>query len=338
MSSPASQSLSFLFIRLPILTPSNSLTTFFITSPVLPSYFFPSYNPLVLSLPNCHPETTPNSNPYIPPRRRPFRTARTSRRNIDNATTDAQVFKFMQWAKPKSYQEPHPLKAGEDRWLSDPLERAESLRDTPIARFNANQDLSAWKSGQPESIPWNSTLSIEDVKMCNVGSGDNAPGTDKITVWLLKACWMAIREHVRDIFQACLEHGHLPTAFRVAEVNLLPKPGRNLSTSKGWQPISLLSCLGKGLERLVANGMAWLAIEHQVIPQQLFGAFSGRSAVDLVSCVRHDAEATMRNNKFMAMITLDVQGALDAVQTNACYIGCGNKGGPRYGAKGSHHF
>ena len=59
--------------------------------------------------------------------------------------------------------------------------------------------------------------------------------------------------------------------------------------------------------------MAWLAIKYEVVPQQLFGALPGRSAVDLVSCVIHDAEAAMRNNKVMAMVTLDVQGAFDAV-------------------------
>lgn len=59
--------------------------------------------------------------------------------------------------------------------------------------------------------------------------------------------------------------------------------------------------------------MEWLLIEHRVVPQQLFGALLGCSAVDLVSCIIHDTEAAMRNNKVTAMVTLDVHGALDAV-------------------------
>lgn len=58
--------------------------------------------------------------------------------------------------------------------------------------------------------------------------------------------------------------------------------------------------------------MAWRAIKYKVIPYQLFGALPVRSAVDLVSCIIHDAEATMRNNRVMALATLDVQGAFDA--------------------------
>ncbi|KAI0992584.1 hypothetical protein K3495_g15601, partial [Podosphaera aphanis] len=235
------------------------------------------------------------------------------RKQIEKANTDAQVFKVMQWAKPKIGRDPPPLKIAEDRWISDPLERAEALRDTLLTRFDATRDLSTWESEQPESIPWSPTLSLEDVTSSTLGTGDKSPGSDKITVRLLRACWSAIGDQVKTIFQACLEHGHFPSAFRVAEVILLPKPGRDLTTAKGWRPISLLSCLGKGLERLVAKRMAWLAIKHRVIPQQLFGALPGRSAVDLVSCVVHDAEAAMRNSKVTAMVTLDVQGAFDAV-------------------------
>ena len=106
---------------------------------------------------------------------------------------------------------------------------------------------------------------------------------------------------------------HFPTDFRVAEVVILPKTGQDPATTKRWRPISLPPCLGKGLEQLVAKRMAWLAIEHRAVPQQLFSALPGRSAIDLVSCVIHDAEATMRKSKVMAMATLDVQGAFDAV-------------------------
>ena len=157
---------------------------------------------------------------------------------------------------------------------------------------------------------------MQDVTANTLSTGDKSPGSDRITVRLLRACWEAIGEHVRCLFQTCLEHGYFPSAFRVAEVILLPKLARDLSTAKGWRPISLLSCLGKGLERLVAKRMAWLAIKHRVVPQQLFGALPGRSAVDLVSCVIHDAEAAMRNNKVTAMVTLDVQGTFDAVLHN----------------------
>ena len=251
------------------------------------------------------------------------------RKQVENATTDSQVFKLMQWTKPKIGRDPPPLKIAEDTWTSDPLKRAEALRDSLLTKFDAAHDLPTWESEQTESIPWNATISLEDVTTSTIGSGNKSPGSDKITVRLLRACWPAIGRQVKNIFQACLEHGHFPTISRVVEIIMLPKPGRDLAIAKGWRPISLLSCLGKGLERIVAKRMAWLAIEHRVVPQQLFGALPGRSAVDLVSCVIHDAEAAMRNNKVTAMITLDVQGAFDAVLHKRLLHRMRNQGWPR---------
>lgn len=172
-------------------------------------------------------------------------------------------------------------------------------------------------------------MSTGDVKLSTLRTGDKSPGADKITVRLHEACWEQIGEQAKNLFQACLQLGNFPTMFRVAEVILLPQPGRELASAKGWRPTSLLSCIGKGLERLVAKRMAWLAIEHRVVPQQLFGALPGRSAVDLVACVIHDAEAAMRYNKVTAMVTLDVQGAFDAVLHKQLIHRMWNQGWPR---------
>ena len=116
----------------------------------------------------------------------------------------------MRWAKPKVCREPPPLQVAADRWISDLLEREESLRDTLMARFNAAHDLPRWDCGQRESIPWDYTLLRDDVTACTIGSGDKALGSDTVTVRLLKSCWNEIGEYGRDIFQACPEISHFP--------------------------------------------------------------------------------------------------------------------------------
>ena len=59
---------------------------------------------------------------------------------------------------------------------------------------------------------------------------------------------------------------------------------------KGWGPIALLSCLEKGLERILAIRMSQLAIIFDVVGRQQYGALPKRSATDLVSFVVHDIE------------------------------------------------
>ena len=117
-------------------------------------------------------------------------------------------------------------------------------------------------------------------------------------------------------FCACLSLGYHPVCFKLVEVVFLPKSGRDPSSVKGWRPISLLSCLGKGLERLNAERISQLAIVWDIVGQQQFGALPKRSATDLVSCVLHDVEEAKTQGWASTFVTLDVQGAFDAVLRN----------------------
>ena len=62
--------------------------------------------------------------------------------------------------------------------------------------------------------------------------------------------------------------------------------------------------------------MAHLAVIHDVVGQQQFGALPKRSATDLVSCVVHDIEEANSQGWAATFVTLDVQGAFDAVLHN----------------------
>lgn len=118
------------------------------------------------------------------------------------------------------------------------------------------------------------------------------------------------------LFCACLRLGYHPSCSKLAEVVFLPKVGRDPSSVKGWRPILLLSCLGKGLERLIAKRMSVLAIRSDIVGQQQFGALPKRSANDLVSCIVQDIEEARYQGWASTFVTLDVQGAFDAVLHN----------------------
>lgn len=122
-----------------------------------------------------------------------------------------------------------------------------------------------------------------------IGSGNTFPGADSISVELLVVCWTSKGPLVTHPFRACLL-GYYPACFKLAEVIFLRKPRRDPSSIQEWMPISLLSCLGKGLERLIAKRMPHLSIIFYIVGQQQFRALPKRSTTDFVSCVMHDIE------------------------------------------------
>ncbi|RFU78526.1 reverse transcriptase [Trichoderma arundinaceum] len=240
---------------------------------------------------------------------------------ISGATARRNIWTLAKWRKATDSFQPPPLVDGE-RSITDPVQRATYLRDKLLKRKTTEEDISdPWEghlSPNPK-IEWDTKVTKAEAKKATTGSGNTAPGADGISVALLQLAWPAIEDHVTDLFTASLRLGYYLTPFWSAEVTLIPKPGKPkkaCTTHKGYRPISLLSCVGKGLERLLARRVPLLAMEHKILPQQYFGALPRSSSTDLVACLIHDIERALDRGLVVSLLTLDISGALDIVMRN----------------------
>ena len=201
----------------------------------------------------------------------------------------------------------------------DPKLCATVLRDSLLRQFSARDDIPANPSpryhNKPPSIPWE-PLSALEVERSTIGCASKAPSADGITVPVLRACWPAIGPLVTPLFQACLDYGTFLDAFKLAEVVLIQKAGKDPATVKGWRPIALLSCLGKGLECLVAKRMVYLAMTQDLVSPQHIGALPRRAATDLVGCLVHNLEIGRELGKAATVVMMDVKGAFNGILHN----------------------
>jgi hypothetical protein len=186
-----------------------------------------------------------------------------------------------------------------------------------LERFDTADDLeynplNDWDG--TSKLPWDTALSIEETERNVIGVLSTSPGTDKITVRLLRACWTHIKSVIHNLYAQCLAQSHFPSSWKLAEVVMLLKVGKkDRSLPRLWQPIALLFCISKGLERIIARRIAWTALRNKVLSRQHRGALPKRSAMDLVALFTYDIKAALANGKEVTMFTLDVQGAFDAV-------------------------
>ncbi|RKL19988.1 hypothetical protein BFJ72_g15127 [Fusarium proliferatum] len=177
---------------------------------------------------------------------------------IDSFTDSSAVFKAVRWLKSPGPFQPPPLQVG-DVVYETQLDKANALRRATLERRTADDDIeNPWiPVSFPRSIPFPLEISLDETQYATLHTGNTSPGSDNITVDLLKAVWHIIGMHVRRLFERCLSIGHHPKPFKEAEVVMIAKPGRrDLTSPRAWRPISLLSCLGKGLERLIARRLA----------------------------------------------------------------------------------
>jgi hypothetical protein len=233
-------------------------------------------------------------------------------------TRPNDIFKVTRWTKAQGQSQPPPPLEFNDRIYESQPERAECLRQALLERRTAEDDIgNPWEEPAGPDLLFSLTVSPEESRDSLLGAGNTTPGADNITVELLKTAWPYIESHTTWLFESCLQVGHHPAVFKGAEVVMIPKLGkRDLSSTGSWRPISLLSCIGKGLERLIARRISRTAVFQGVISPEQFGALPKRAATDLVASLIHDIETALNQGRVATLVLMDVKGAFDAVLRN----------------------
>jgi ribonuclease HI len=239
---------------------------------------------------------------------------------IDKATSDQALYEIVAWHKQTARLQAPPIVIG-NRVIEDTAEKARALTDGLVQRFSAEDDLdydplASWEEvdGHPGLKGTAGPASEEEVEACVIGVTSTSPGIDTTTVRLLKAAWPTAKSLLHGFYNKCLESAYFPTAWKRAEVVMIPKPNKkDLSQVRSWRPIALISCVSKGFERLLARRMSTAAIQCGVVSERQAGALPGRAATDLVAAFVHDAEWALAMRRVASIALVDVQGAFDAL-------------------------
>ena len=93
-------------------------------------------------------------------------------------------------------------------------------------------------------------------------------------------------------------------------VVMIPKPGKDLSTTKGWRPIVLMSCLLKLMDKVVAHELQHLDIFH---PGQ-FRLRKGKAAIDMAIQSTTEAQLSRKKGEQVAWALGDISSAFNYVQ------------------------
>ena len=254
------------------------------------------------------------------------------RQIIDTVKESKGIYKLARWAKRSSPFQPPPLEV--DGVIHETqMQKAIALRHAILERHDTSDEIEdAWAPLAPiRTLPFNLEVTLEQAKYAATHTSSTSPGIDGITVRTLQLAWDLIGKHIQLLYGSCLRLGYYPQIFQQAEVAMIPKVGkkRDLTSPRSWRPIDLLSCLGKGLERLIARRLAWTSVEHKVLHDQQAGALPKRSAVDLATALFHDIDHALAKGKEATLVTMDIRGTFDSVlRKKGSYFDSGNRVGP----------
>ncbi len=84
-----------------------------------------------------------------------------------------------------------------------------------------------------------------------------------------------------SLFLTSIDLGIMPDQWKTTKIVPLRKPQKDDYTiPAAYRPISLLATLGKMLESLIAQGLAFLAEEYSLLPYNHFGGLKQKTTMD----------------------------------------------------------
>lgn len=140
-----------------------------------------------------------------------------------------------------------------------------------------------------------------------------APGPDGVTGDMLKHLGPSSREMLLQIFNHSWRVGVVPPIWKEAEIIPVPKKGKDKKDPRSYRPISLLSCVGKLLERLVNRRLTFLLEARNILSPTQTGYRKFRNVEDQLALLTQDIESSFQEKKKTLAVFFDLSRAFDKV-------------------------
>lgn len=140
-----------------------------------------------------------------------------------------------------------------------------------------------------------------------------SPGADRITATMI--CYLpdSAMKMLMFIFNAILRLGFFPSSWKMSEIVMIPKPGKDVSQVTSYRPISLLSILSKLFEKLFLRSLTPYLTEHQIIPEHQFGFREKHSTIEQVHRITTLIRSAFENKQYCSALFIDISQAFDKV-------------------------
>ena len=140
-----------------------------------------------------------------------------------------------------------------------------------------------------------------------------APGPDGITNEMLKHLGPGTKRLLLSIFNQSWFTGTVPTGWKEAQMRPIPKKGKDKRDPTSYRPISLLSCVGKLLEKIINKRLLWHLEENSALAPTQTGYRQHHSTEDQLAFLTQEIEDAFQEKKKVLAIFFDMSKAFDKV-------------------------
>lgn len=162
----------------------------------------------------------------------------------------------------------------------------------------------------------NSFNNITYEELCTIVKrlkNNKSPGIDGISNKLIKKLPNTAIQQLVNIFNACFQQSYFPTSFKEAKVIPIPKSGKNHTLPSNYRPISLLSSIGKLLEKIIQIRINAFTMENELHLPEQFGFRSGHSTTHQLKRITKHIVTNKLQKKSTGLVLLDIERAFDSI-------------------------
>lgn len=238
---------------------------------------------------------------------------------LSNLTPTDQT-DYALWKATKNINRPipyeSPIRLGNGNWARTDSEKGCVFAEHLQSVFTPNQ------SSAPTCLPLDILQPPKKpikfkknkiVSVINQLKPKKAPGYDKITPKMLKELPNIAVLHISHIFNAISRTAYYPKAWKLSQITMIGKPGKDLSQASSYRPISLLSILSKLFEKLLLQKIMPFIQDNNIIPQHQFGFRAKHSTTEQVHRIVSFIRKSFEKKQYCTALFLDVAQAFDKV-------------------------
>ena len=138
-----------------------------------------------------------------------------------------------------------------------------------------------------------------------------SPGKDGVCNEMIRHLGPTARRKLLELFNISWRTGVFPTAWKEATIIPIVKKDKDPTKTASYRPISLLSCLGKTLERMINKRLQWHLEDNNLITKEQTAFRKHRSTEDRLTYLAQSVENAFQEKKKTVATFVDLSKAFD---------------------------
>lgn len=137
------------------------------------------------------------------------------------------------------------------------------------------------------------------------------PGFDKVSYPMLKHLPINTLSILQKLYNNIFTTGIIPQSWKISTIIPIPKPNKDITTIEGYRPISLISCLSKTLEKIIATRITWYLLKNKLLSTHQVAYKPNKGTIDALTYIDHLTATALSHHNHMSIISIDFEKAFD---------------------------